>query len=183
MQYCRFLRGLNRTQQLTKFSDCIRISEDFAVHNISEVVLLRTRLKIGFLGVLLCLLTFVFAACGKKTVFEKADVSETETVSEIQTAAVDAVPVLTEPISEETVSETTTRRRTSNRQNNAQNATPTEEPLVDDTNGENGETAPPNADTPPDTEMPESPETPETPSEDTPQTPSEPSGETPSAEA
>ena len=53
-----------------------------------------------------------FAACGKPTEFEKVDIPVSETVTEAETAAVDAVPVtITEPVSEETPSETATRRR------------------------------------------------------------------------
>ncbi len=111
-------------------------------------------LKIGLICGVLLLSVCALVSCGKKTEFEKVEVSESQAATEVQTAAVDAVPVITEPPVSETAAETTTRR-TNNRQNNAQNETPPE--------------APAGIETP---DAPESPAVPETPAE--PQTPGEP---------
>ena len=78
-------------------------------------------LKIGLICGMLLLSVCALVSCGKKTEFEKVEVSESRSATEVQTAAVDAVPVITEPPVSETAAETTTRRRTNNRQNNAQN--------------------------------------------------------------
>lgn len=108
---------------------------------------------------------FTLASCGAKTEFEKVEVETTTAVSAIQPAAVDAVPVLTEPSSADAPAETTTRRRTNSRRNNTPDA-PAETP--DDSE------SPANAESP---NVPEAPETPAEP--EVPETPDEP--ETPTA--
>lgn len=127
--------------------------------------------KIGFICGVLLLSVCALVSCGKTTEFEKVEVSESQAISEEQTAAVDAVPVITEPPVSETVAETTTRRRTNNRQNNAQNETPA------------APEAPADGETP---DAPEAPIAPETPAEpqipDEPTTPIEPEASTEPAE-
>lgn len=113
-------------------------------------------LKIGLICGVLLLSVCALVSCGKKTEFEKVEVSESRSATEAQTAAVDAVPVITEPPVSETAAETTTRR-TNNRQNNTQNESPA------------APEAPAGIETP---DAPESPAVPETPAE--PQTPGEP---------
>lgn len=121
---------------------------------------MRLNCKTVLLCAMLFMLVCVFTACGKKTEFEKVEVFETEPVSEMQTAAVDAVPVITEPISQETASETTTRRAKSKR-NNTQNENP---PVESPADGEGGEVPPEVPDTPHSPETPDTPQAAETPS-------------------
>lgn len=115
---------------------------------------------------------FTLASCGAKTEFEKVEAETTTAVSAIQPAAVDAVPVLTEPSSVDAPAETTTRRRTNSQRNNTPDA-PAETP--DDSE------SPANAESPNVPEAPETPaepEVPETPDEpETPTTPTEGSSE------
>lgn len=122
---------------------------------------MRLNCKKLLLCAMLLLLVCSFAACGKKTAFEKVEVFETEPVSEMHTAAVDAVPVITEPIATETATETTTRRRTNTKRNNTKDET---QPADSVANGENSDSG---NDTPVESETHPEPETPETPSEPT----------------
>lgn len=105
---------------------------------------------------------FTLASCGAKTEFEKVEAETTTAVSAIQPAAVDAVPVLTEPSSADAPAETTTRRRTSQKDNtsDAPAQTPADDALSADTELPNVSEAP---ETPAESEVPETPGEPETP--------------------
>ncbi|MGN0570815.1 MAG: hypothetical protein ACI4K9_01390 [Candidatus Fimenecus sp.] len=134
-------------------------------------------IKIVMLCGILLLAAFTLASCGQKTEFEKVEVSGAQTDTEIQTAAVDAVPVLTEPSADEGTSETTTRRRTSTTQNHTD--TDAQAPAETPEASADGET--PAA--PQSPEIPESPAEPETPDEPNPPTETEVSEETTEASA
>lgn len=92
---------------------------------------MQVKLKLLLLCGLLPAAVFTLVSCGTKTEFEKVDVETTTAVSAIQPAAVDVVPVLTEPHVTDESAETTTRRRTNNRRDNTSDA-PAQAPVDDE---------------------------------------------------
>lgn len=123
---------------------------------------MQVKLKLLLLCGILPAALFTLVSCGTKTEFEKVDVETTAAVSAIQPAAVDVVPVLTEPHVTDESAETTTRRRTNNRRDNTSDA-PAQAPVDDEASADTEPTDEPDISEP--SAEPEGPATPTEPTE------------------